>query len=294
MTGRVALRTGLFSLAQSLEFRLGQSFAVSLCTTDEDVLALCDEERCDVVLVDAGPTGALDLCGLVKRRANTVSVLALTPPGEPARALEAVAAGADECLELGGGEGALPWRLRSLAERTRLAGDAVRRAHLSPGSAAAQAVSPRILILDPNPRSRTRLAEILSELGPVTALAEAAAGLIRAAEGAFDLAIVGAAWPDWEAQRLCRQLLLVDPASSLRLLLVSDDVPDARFVSGCGADDVLLRPVSRVEALARVRLMADKQALTALLRRPVLEPPVPVIHPLSQRTGRLPPERWAA
>lgn len=294
MTGRVALRTGLFSLARSLESRLGQSFAVSLCTTDEDVLVLCDEERCDVVVVDAGPTGALDLCRLVKCRAAPVSVLALTPHGEPVRALEAVAAGADDCLEFGRGESVLPWRLRSLAERTQLARDAVRRAHLAPAFVEAPGTSHRILILDPDLRSRTRLAETLSEVGTVTALADPTAGLVRAAEGAFDLAIVGSAWADWETPRLCRQLRLVDPASSLRLLLVSDDAPDAKLVADCGADDVLLRPVSRVEALARVRLAADKQAMVALLRRPALDLPVPIVHPLSRRAGRRPPERWAA
>jgi two-component system cell cycle response regulator len=120
---------------------------------------------------------------------------------------------------------------------------------------------------------------------------------MRAAEGAYDLAIVSLEWPDANGVKLCRQLRLVDPTASLRLLLVTGgEEMQLRRIEGSGADDLLLRPIDRNEAIARVRVAARKSQIATTLRKiqAAVERPVQYGQYGVSSLNRPPPDRFAA
>jgi len=297
MTARVLILGRRFRDARAIETTLVEAgFDAIIATHPEDALALCALDRCDVVVVDADPADrtGLRLCARLRERRDGPPVLALTDRDAPQQRLLALDAGADEILSRPGSGAELILRLQALAASKALA-DRSRGCGAPAGAGPlAGARRPRVLVLDPEESSRTRLAELLGGDAEVAALAAPAQGLVRVAENGVDLAWVSEAWPDGSGWHLCRQLRLVDPSDALRILLVAGGELRPRAMLEAGIDDGLTRPIDRCEALARTRLALRRRALALALRdRDAPAPPTPV-HRLALRPWRAPPDRFAA
>jgi two-component system cell cycle response regulator len=303
MTARVLVVGGWFHQAKRIEHALtARSFDVAIATNAADCIAAAVARQFDLVLLDASGPGpdAIDLCHRLKAGPEIASlpVLVLSRDGEPALRLRALDAGADECLSAPFTDETLLARIRSLAQMKRLA-DEVRRLATIRGIDDAdlprREQQARVLVLDGNERSRLRLAELLAPEFAVAVETNPAAALIRAAEGAYDVTAVGLDWAsETDGLHLGRQLRLVDRSGSLRVILVADagDAP-THLIRDHGIDDLLLRPIDRNEALARVRLAARKHLHETVLRQAERIVPMPVPK-LSAFTRHQPPERFAA
>jgi DNA-binding response OmpR family regulator len=119
---------------------------------------------------------------------------------------------------------------------------------------------------------------------------------MQAAEGAFDLAWVSHEWADGsDGLKIARHLRLVDPTAALRVLLVAEAGEcRARALEEAGADDLVLRPVDRCEALARSRVALEKSRLRSAFRETLPSAMLPLASRLSQPVRRRPPDRFAA
>jgi CheY-like chemotaxis protein len=219
--------------------------------------------------------------------------------GDPAiQSLQAFEAGAEECLR-GRETSALVCRLRSLAQAGSLRREV---AHWrasgglpEPRGDADRQGRPRVLVLDPDTRSRRRLAEILDAGFEVLATAEPGAALSGTVQGAYDLALIGLDPGDGSAALLNRQMLATPGGRGLRSLLVTDmEDPSAEMVEQGGFDDFLPRPVERAAVLGRLRLARQKQEMLAELEALSRGKGVGAAQRHGPRPRPLPPERFAA
>jgi DNA-binding response OmpR family regulator len=300
MAGRVLVWSELFAratLVEGLARRAG--FEAVAAAREEDALAAGGSDWPDVVVLDGAVpgSGALDLCRSLRHAGAGAALLVLV--GDPAiRSLQAFEAGADDCLR-GLEASALLCRLRSLAEagslRREVAHWRASGGPPEPRGAADRQDRPRVLVLDPDSRSRERLADILHAGFEVLATADAAAALGGAAQGAYDLALIGLDPGDGSAALLNRQMRSMPGGRGLRSLLVTDMVdPPADMVEQGGFDDVVPRPVERAAVLGRLRLARRKQEMLAEVEALSRGPAAGSVRRLGARPNPLPPERFAA
>jgi DNA-binding response OmpR family regulator len=302
MTARVVIASDVFGNARQVERMLAdKGFDVAIATTPNDCLLICQQGVADVAVLDAlHPGGSADwLCRVLKGAKSVhAPVLVMTPRDDPARRLAALDRGADECLSHPFGQAALVARIRSLAALGRLREEARRGRLMAGAEDAAEPDGPsaaRVLVLDPDERSRERLASLLSAEFTVSVAASRAEGLSRAAEAACDIAVVGLDPPENEGLGLARQMRFVDPSRKLRIILVADDEPArSNLICDAGIDDFILRPVDRTEALGRVRLAARKNALSRFLEEMEARTRLAVPARFSALAPRRPPDRFAA
>jgi DNA-binding response OmpR family regulator len=296
MTARVLIVADRFDRARRLEQVLvASSYEVAIATREEDVLASVRLSLCDLVLLDADGPGpeAFALCRALK--AGFVPVLMITDKSQPWQRLLALDAGADECLSTPCSDDMLLGRVGSIAACKRLADDFRRSAALRglPSQMTAASQAGRVLVLDPDARSRDRLLSVLSTEYAVDAAAQPDRWIGAVAKGACHVAVVSREWPDVDGLQYARQLRLADPSGLLRIVLLTEDEGLPLRGWEAVADDILVRPVDRNEALARIRLAFRKYRLAGALEQQAasLPSPAPRMSPLSQRR---PPDRFAA
>jgi DNA-binding response OmpR family regulator len=300
MGGRVLVWSALFARATHIETLARRAgFEAVAAAREEDALAAGGADWPDVVVLDGAVPGstALDLCRSLRHVGAGAALLVLV--GEPAiRSLQAFAAGADDCLR-GPEESTLSCRLRSLAEAGSLRRE-VAHWRASGGLTESRGDAdrqdrPRVLVLDPDGRSRERLAQILHPGFEVLATAEPGAALSGTVQGAYDLALIGLDPDDGSAAFLNRQMLAMPGGRGLRSLLVTDreDLP-ADMVAEAGFDDVIPRPVERAAVLGRLRLARRKQDMLAELEALSRGKAAGSVHRLGARPRPPPPERFAA
>jgi two-component system, cell cycle response regulator len=269
MSGRILIVAEGFARAKRFEDELvAASFEVAIATSAQDCIAACAQGAVDVVLLDTVSPGsrAIELCRTLKGSAGAadLAILAVTADDAPLQRLKALDAGATECLRVPYDDGSLIVRLRNLVRSRRLADQG---AGLRTGTSASRETPVRVLILDPDERSRLRLAAILAGEFQVASFSEPGPGIIQVAQGQHDLAVVSLEWETFDGFRLCRQIRLVDPTGLMPVILVTEGTDlESRQMEENGFDDWIVRPVDRSEVLARLRLAARVRALAAALK----------------------------
>jgi two-component system cell cycle response regulator len=263
MTARILIVDSAFPGMAPIEKSLtNASFDVRVATTAYDALLLCCKGHADLVLLDAAQTGldAFDLCATLKRDASLrhLPVVMISDRTRPALRLDALNAGAEDCLSAPFSDAVLAMRMRSMADFKALLDDQRRIAVLRESEAvdySADVNLPlKVLLMDGNPLSCGRIEEILSSECEVVTVTEDP-GLDCNLLGEFDVIVHDSAWS--ATTRLDRAL----PSRTLLLLDEGEAIPlDCRDRN---VDDVLFRPVDRSEVLARVRLMGRKRRLMA-------------------------------
>ncbi|MBM6594196.1 response regulator [Microvirga pudoricolor] len=263
MTARILILDSAFPKTAPIESSLtGASFDVAVATTAYDALLLCCKGHVDLVLVDAAQTGldAFEFCATLKRDPTLrhLPVALMSDRTRPALRLDALNAGADECLSAPFSDGLLALRMRNLAAFKALQDDQRRIAVLRGSDAFDYSCDVnlplKVLVMDGDPRSCSRIEEILSAECEVVCVSDDP-GADCSLLGEFDVIIRDAAWPPVPEP--------VDPNPSRTLLLLDEGEPIPRDCRDRNVDDVLARPVDRSELLARVRLAGRKRRLMA-------------------------------
>jgi two-component system cell cycle response regulator len=298
MSSRVLVVAGSFGHAKYLErILVGAAYDVAVATSRDDALALARGDGSDVVLLDARDSGLdpFDLCRAAKK-AGRALVLMVTDRHQPSQRLRALDAGADECLSEPVPQSALLARVHSLAELKRLSDELRRLAALTdmpadpvmPGSRAL------VLVLDPDLRSRERLVELLAGEFELDSVIDPEKGLRNAVQGRYGVAVVSRQWPGSDGLTFGRLLHLATPSQPVRIVFLSDEDPVDRGRWDDIADDLILRPVDRNEAIARVRVAVRKHRLANAIRQCRGNPQPLIVGSVSRRAGRQPPDRFAA
>ncbi|QGM45419.1 PleD family two-component system response regulator [Methylocystis heyeri] len=285
MTARVLIVDDLLPNIKLLEARLtAEYFDVISATNGFEALDLCRQGRCDIVLLDVMMPGmdGFEVCRRLKADPATVHlpVVMVTALDQPADRVRGLEAGADDFLTKPVDEIALIARVRSLS-RLKVMLDELRARVITSANLglkdAADLVranagdNGRILLVEDRASSAERIVAALEGVHEVEVERVPQDALIRAAEGDFDMVIVGLALANFDALRLCSQLRSLERTRALPILLVAEEEERARILRGLdlGVNDYILRPIDRNELLARVRTQLRRKRYADTLRENV-------------------------
>lgn len=278
MTARVLIVDDLIPNIKLLEARLSaEYFDVVSATSGPEALKLCRDGRCDIVLLDVMMPGmdGFEVCTRLKADPATmhlpvVMVTALDQPADRVRGLDC---GADDFLTKPVDEMALIARVRSLT-RLKITLDELRaRADTSAklGLAARQideGKPGRVLLIEDRANSSDSIVSALRDLHTVEIETNPQEALFRAAENAYELAVVSLNLANFDALRLCSQLRSLERTRSLPILLLADIEDRPRILRGLdlGVNDYIMRPIDRNELVARVRTQIRRKRYADSLR----------------------------
>lgn len=127
-----------------------------------------------------------------------------------------------------------------------------------------------ILIVESNPNDRENLKKILSTGGyKVKAVETGGAGIDACRKRIPDLMILNVQMPDLEGIAVCRTLKSDEKTREIPVIFVMDATQLHRKEEGfaVGGADVMVKPLSAAEAIARVKLHLENQMLKQQLER---------------------------
>ena len=284
MSGRVLVVDDLVPNVKLLEARLSAEYlSVVTAMNGPKAIEICERGDCDMVLLDVMMPGmdGFEVCRYLKNSPLTahlpiVMVTALDQPSDRVKGLEA---GADDFLTKPVNDVALLARVKSLLRlkfmtdelRTRAgAGDG-----LGPTASATsdEGLNGKILLVDDRPSSIDRICRSLQPHHFVVIEGDPTVALLNAPDGDFDLAIVSMTLEGHDALRLCGQLRAIERTRHLPILLVSEPDDERRVVRALdlGVNDYLVRPVDRLELLARARTQIRRRRYSLRLRENMQE-----------------------
>jgi two-component system cell cycle response regulator len=282
MTARVLVVDDVPANAKLLEARLSaEYFDVITAMSGEEALAICERAECDLVLLDVmmPDMNGFEVCRRLKTNPATyhIPVVMVTALDQPSDCVRGLDAGADDFLTKPIPDLALVARVRSLA-RLKMVTDelrmrAVTSRDIGINAPDREAVADsgrggRILLVDDQPASNERIAEVLAEEQNVDVEANPSEALFRAADGTYDLLIVSLSLENFDGLRLCSQVRSLDRTRNAPILAVTEPENGARMVRGLeiGVNDYLVRPIDKNELLARARSLIRKRRYTERLR----------------------------
>jgi two-component system cell cycle response regulator len=249
-----------------------------------DALAICEQGRCDIVLLDVMMPGmdGFEVCRRIKSspamaHLPVVMITALDQPSDRVRGLDA---GADDFLTKPVDDVALLARVRNLVRLKSMMDELRARAVASrefgfadplAAAAAETGQNAAVLLVDSRPSSYERLSGTLSHHHRVEIEQDPHQALVRAAEGDFDVVAVSLDLQDFDGLRLCSQLRSLDRTRKASVLMIADADDKPRILRGLdiGVHDYVLRPVDRNELVARVRTLVRRKRFSDRLRESV-------------------------
>ncbi|CAO4174748.1 PleD family two-component system response regulator [Methylorubrum populi] len=283
MSARVLVVDDLHHNVRLLETKLSlEYFDVSVAMNGPDALAICEKGGCDLVLLDVMMPGmdGFEVCRRLKSNPDTahLPVVIVTALDQPADRLRGLEAGADDFLTKPIDDTALMTRVRSLL-RLKAVTDELRSRALAVReiggtdplalAAADTGDGARILLVEDRPSAIDRIGTALARKHDVTVETDPQQALVKAPEGAFDLAVVSLDLEGHDGLRLCSQLRSVERTRNMALIMIGEAHDKARITRGLdfGVNDYLLRPVDRNELVARVRTQVRRRRFSETLRR---------------------------
>jgi two-component system cell cycle response regulator len=282
MTARVLVVDDIVANVKLLEARLAaEYFDVLTACSAQEALDICDRERVDVVLLDVMMPGmdGFEACRRLKANPKThhIPVVLVTALDQVSDKLRGLDGGADDFLTKPVDEIALITRVKNLARLKVLTDEMLMRAltgrqtGMGDDVAMMKALSEeraRILVVEDDAGSATRLSEWLSTVhepvltrGPQTALA-------LLAEKDFDLLIVSLRLSNADGLRLCSQTRSLDRTRHLPIIVLVEPGDEPRLLRALdmGVNDYIMCPIDRNELMARVRTQVKRKRYSDHLR----------------------------
>ncbi|RCS21982.1 PleD family two-component system response regulator [Phyllobacterium salinisoli] len=283
MTARILVVDDLPANVKLLESRLlAEYYDVVSALSGREALEICQSSNVDIVLLDVMMPGmdGFEVCRRLKADPKTtnipvVMVTALDRPEDRVRGLEA---GADDFLTKPVNDLQLISRVKSLARLKNLSDELFLRAATA-READIEAllmsrtedvkVRAKLLIVDENPETGTRLQGLLSQDNQVDIVTDPSAALIGVVEGDYDCVIVATGFANYDPLRLCSQMRAIERTRLLPIILIAEHGETSLVARGLdlGVNDYLMRPLDRNELLARVRTQVKRKRYNDLLRK---------------------------
>ncbi|MFC7398790.1 PleD family two-component system response regulator [Chelatococcus sp. GCM10030263] len=268
-----------------LEARLSAEYFDVISASDgPEALAICEQNRCDIVLLDAMMPGmdGFEVCRTLKTQPITVHipVVMITALDQPSDRLRGLEAGADDFLTKPVDDMALIARLRSLVRLKAVTDELRSRVMASPMygfrdplavATAETGQNARILVIEDRPATAERLVAALAPYHRVDSEADPQRALARAAEESYDVILANLDIDGFDGLRLCGQLRAVEATRNAVVLMMARAEDKQRILRGLdiGMNDYLLRPVDRNELVARVRTQVRRKRFADRLRESV-------------------------
>jgi two-component system, cell cycle response regulator len=282
MTARILVVDDVVANVKLLEARLSaEYFDVIATLSGQEALAICERAECDIVLLDVmmPSMDGFDVCRRLKLNPAThhIPVIMITALDQTSDRVRGLEAGADDFLTKPVSDIALLARVRSLV-RLKMMTDELRMRALTSReigieNPAREAIADsgrggRVLLVDDRRRSHERLAAILGDEQTIDVEAAPGNALFRAAEGNYDVVIISLYLENSDGLRLCSQIRSLERTRNVPLLAIAEPADHSRLVRGLeiGVNDYLIRPIDRLEMLARVRTQVRRRRYTERLR----------------------------
>ena len=287
MSGRVLVVDDLLPNVRLLEARLSAEYlSVVTAMNGPKAIEICKRGECDLVLLDVMMPGmdGFEVCRYLKNSPATahLPIVMVTALDQPADRVKGLEAGADDFLTKPVNELALLARVRSLLRlkimtdelQARSANtddiglkDTITKAMADDGN------NGRILLVDDRQSSIDRICRGLQQNHLVQIESDPTAALILAPEGDYDLVIISLSLQGYDALRLCGQIRALERTRHLPILIVSDPDDEKRVVRALdlGVNDYLIRPIDRLELMARARSQVRRRRYAVRLRENVQE-----------------------
>lgn len=282
MTARILVVDDIPANVRLLEAKLSaEYFEVVTATSGTRALEAVSDTRPDIVLLDVMMPGidGIEVCKRLKADPAThhipiVMVTALDQLEDRVRGLDA---GADDFLTKPINDVSLFCRIRSLVRLKMLSDELRARATssevmglLPPAANMADVRPGKVLAIDGRVSFLERIKSALAGRHEVATLLDPAAALAHLAETSisYELVIVNLDEGQFDGLRLCSQLKSLERTRQVPIMIVvtPDDQPRLLRALDMGINDYIVRPIDRMELLARVNTQVRRSRYAEQLR----------------------------
>lgn len=277
MTARVLVVDDVLPNVKLLEAKLNSEYFDVLCATNgPDALEIVQREQPDIVLLDVMMPGmnGFEVCRRIKKDQATthIPVVMVTALDQMSDKVAGLEAGAEDFLTKPVDDIALFARVKSLV-RLKVMIDELRNREntgaalgwAGPGDAS-ESFDPgntAVLVVDDQEKAAGRMAHALLEMATVhhSPGGEDVAEMAR--EKNYDLIVVSLNMTETDGLRICSKLRSYEETRQLPILVVVDNSEQGskQLVRALemGVNDYLIRPVERMELIARVRTQVRRK-----------------------------------
>lgn len=284
MTARVLVVDDILANVRLLEAKLtAEYFDVHTATNGAEALEAMALHKPDIVLLDIMMPGidGLEVCRRIKLDPNTqhVPVILVTALDQPEDRVAGLEAGADDFLTKPVNDVALFCRLKSLVRLKMLTDELASRTAGTYGLASGRnfdAVTDepwRVMVVDNCSNFAERIAASLPEPHVVSAAADPQQALFQVAEGNHELVIINLDLQGFDGLRLCSQLRSLERTRQIPILIIADPDDNSRLLRALdmGVNDYLLKPMDRLELMARMKTQIRRWRYAQMLRNHVMQ-----------------------
>jgi two-component system cell cycle response regulator len=276
MTARVLVVDDVPPNVKLLEAKLtSEYFDVLTAFSGPEALEVISREHPDIILLDVMMPGmdGFEVCRRIKADPSTahIPVVMVTALDQPSDRVAGLEAGADDFLTKPVQDMALFARVRSLV-RLKVMMDELRNRRTTGAtlgwdeeeSVAFDTSMPTdgsVLIVDEQERVVERIAKALEGVGELSFIAGGDDAAEKARQKNFDLIIVSLTMRDTDGLRVCSKLRSFEETRHVPILVMVDDGNTKLLVRALemGVNDYVVRPVDKLEFLARVRTQLKRK-----------------------------------
>ncbi len=276
MTARVLVVDDVPPNVKLLEAKLtSEYFDVLTAFSGPEALDVISREHPDIILLDVMMPGmdGFEVCRRIKGDPATahIPVVMVTALDQPSDRVAGLEAGADDFLTKPVQDLALFARVRSLV-RLKVMMDELRNREATGANLGWEneeeaiieidvPVDGSILVVDEQERVMERIAKALDDVGDLTFIAGGDDAAERAREKNFDLIIVSLTMRNTDGLRVCSKLRSFEETRHVPILVMVDDGNTKLLVRALemGVNDYVVRPVDRLEFLARVKTQLKRK-----------------------------------
>ncbi|WP_262695565.1 PleD family two-component system response regulator [Kordiimonas aquimaris] len=276
MTARVLVVDDVPPNVKLLEAKLtSEYFDVLTAYSGPEALDIISREHPDIILLDVMMPGmdGFEVCKRIKADPTTahIPVVMVTALDQPSDRVAGLEAGADDFLTKPVQDLAMFARVRSLV-RLKVMMDELRNRKTTGASlgwdeeegVAFDVTAPidgSILIVDEQERVFERIAKALEGVGQLEFIPGGDDAAEKAREKNFDLIIVSLTMRDTDGLRVCSKLRSFEETRHVPILVMVDDGNTKLLVRALemGVNDYVVRPVDKLEFLARVKTQLKRK-----------------------------------
>jgi two-component system, cell cycle response regulator len=279
MTARVLVVDDILANVRLLEAKLSaEYFDVVTAMNGADALDSIQRTKPDIVLLDVMMPGidGVEVCRQIKNNAQThhIPVVMVTALDQPEDRIKGLEAGADDFLTKPVNDLALFCRVKSLV-RLKMLTDELRAR--SPNGETVNLMSRRedaaarpgkVLVIDNRAAASERTRAALVPHHEVTVIDDPLTAVMHAAETRYELIIINLDMDNIDGLRLCSQLKSLERTRQTPILIVvaPDDHQRLLRALDMGVNDYLIRPIDKLELLARANTQIRRCRYTDQLR----------------------------
>lgn len=276
MTARVLVVDDVPPNVKLLEAKLtSEYFDVLTAFSGPEALEVISREHPDIILLDVMMPGmdGFEVCRRIKADKTTahIPVVMVTALDQPADRVAGLESGADDFLTKPVQDLALFARVRSLV-RLKVMMDELRNREATGANMGWDnnehapldfdvPTDSNILVVDEQERVLERVARALDGVGDITKMNGGEDVAERAREKPFDLIIVSLTMRETDGLRVCSKLRSFEETRHVPILVMVDDGNTKLLVRAMemGVNDYVVRPVDRMEFLARVKTQLKRK-----------------------------------